>query len=92
MPGEGEKNHTRMDSDLLKVTSRLQYNGDLGLGLCVSPTLCRTLPGLPADEARGEWEWADSFPSLFGIKDSLLSSSSSAKLHTSLPFLIAMAI
>lgn len=39
------------------------------------PTLhpsAEPLPGLPAQEARGEW--ADSFPFLFGIKDSLLSS------------------
>lgn len=31
----------------------------------------RTLPGPPADEARGEW--ADSFPFLFAMKGSLLS-------------------
>lgn len=34
----GRGNHTRMDSDSLKVTSRLQYRWDLGLGvLCLPP-------------------------------------------------------
>lgn len=62
--------------------------GTRGWDSVSSPTLCRTLPGLPADEAR---EVSGLLSFSFWNKNSLLSSLS-AKHHTSLPFLIAMAI
>jgi hypothetical protein len=63
--GEGKPHQDGQWLAQSHITSAVQMG--LGAGSSVSsPALCRTLPGLPADEARGEW--ADSFPFLFGIK------------------------